>query len=87
MICGAAGKSRHDFICADCGDPLAVTMYCERCGRRLALDPDNALDFLAHHGYDIEDPRGLVIKVTCCSACMDDEERTDLPIFRIHLGK
>jgi len=85
VVCGAVGTSPNDFICADCGDPLAVTMYCRGCGRRLALDPDVARSFLASHGYDLDQVEGLVLKVDHCAACMRDDEVVDLAIYRIHL--
>ncbi|NOZ01264.1 MAG: hypothetical protein GXP54_05170 [Deltaproteobacteria bacterium] len=86
VICGAPGTSQHDFICADCGDPLAVTLYCLRCERRLALNQEAASAFLADNGYDFDDLRGLVLKVTCCSRCMGPDERSDLSIYRIRFG-
>ena len=86
MICGVEGTSRHDFICTECGDPLAVTLFCRRCERRLVLDADAASAFLSDHGYQIDDMEGLVLKVTACSRCMKDDERSDLHIYRIHFG-
>jgi len=86
VVCGTEGSSRHDFICADCGDPLSVTLYCHRCERRLSLNEDAAFAFLADNGYEFDDLRGLVLKVTCCSRCMGDDERSDLSIYRIRFG-
>lgn len=85
MVCGAAGSSEHDFICADCGDPLAVTMFCRGCGRRLALDPETARAFLAAHGHAFDRVEGLVLKVDRCGACMRDDDVVDLAIYRIRL--
>lgn len=85
VVCGVAGSSPNDFICADCGDPLAVTMFCRGCRRRLALDPDTARVFLAGHGHVFDCMQGLVLKVDRCGACMADDDVVDLAIYRIRL--
>lgn len=85
VVCGVAGSSPNDFICADCGDPLAVTMFCRGCRRRLALDPDTARAFLAGHGHAFDSMQGLVLKVDRCGACMADDDVVDLAIYRIRL--
>lgn len=86
VICDTVGTSEHDFICSECGDPLAITLYCSRCQRRLALNPDVAREFLAEHGYEFERLDGLVVKVDRCGTCMDEDDTVDLAIFRIRLG-
>ena len=85
VVCGVSGTTPNDFICADCGDPLAVTMYCRGCGRRLALAPDTAQAFLAAHGHAFDTMEGLVLKVDRCGACMRDDDVVDLAIYRIRL--
>ena len=79
---GGAGSQR-DFICADCGDPLEATLYCERCGRRLRLHEEAAAALLREYGLEQPDVRGLVFKVTGCSRCMSDDETCDVSIYRI----
>lgn len=83
VVCGVEGATEHNFICDECGDPLAVTMFCNGCKRRLSLDPMVAAEFLNENGYDFEDVCGLVVKTQYCSVCMPDSELTDMTIFRI----
>jgi len=83
VVCGVEGATEHNFICDECGDPLAVTMFCNGCKRRLSLDPLVAAEFLNENGYDFEDVCGLVVKTQYCSVCMPDSELTDMTIFRI----
>ncbi|MBM4397753.1 MAG: hypothetical protein FJ087_18950 [Deltaproteobacteria bacterium] len=86
VVCGTIGTSEHDFICADCGDPLGTMLYCTACGRRLALDPATADAFLRDNGYDLDNLSGVVMKVTRCSRCMADDETVDLSIYRLRFG-
>lgn len=86
VVCGAGGRTARDFICGDCGDPLEITLYCERCGRRLRLHEEAAAALLREHGHDDRDLRGLVFKVTACSLCMRDDETANVALYRIRLG-
>jgi len=86
VVCGAVGATGNAYICADCGDPLGVTLFCEACRRRLALDPPTAAAFLAENGYRFENYRGIVLKVDRCSLCMSENDTVDMAIYRLHFG-
>jgi hypothetical protein len=87
VVCGSEGKSVHDFICGDCGDPLGATLFCRRCQRRLVLEPDAARAFLAENGYPMEDVQGVVLKVDRCGQCMAEDEVVDMDVYRLRFGR
>lgn len=86
VVCGTAGKTSHDFICSDCGDPLEATLFCRHCLRRLTLDPEAARAFLAEYGYAFEDVRGIVLKVDRCGQCMAEGQVVDMDVYRLRFG-
>lgn len=86
VICGVEGRTRNDFVCGDCGDPLDTTLYCERCGRRLGLQAQVAESLLQEYGFGDRDIRGLVFKVTACSRCMTDDEIANVALYRVRMG-
>lgn len=83
VICGKEGTSERDFVCGDCGDPWDITLYCRSCGRRWSVSESVARRFLAEHGYQIEDLRGIVMKVDRCSHCLPEGATSDLDVYRI----
>jgi hypothetical protein len=85
VICGAEGTTDRDCICGECGDPLDITLFCRACGRRWSVPEEAARDLLADHGYDLEDLRGIVLKLDRCSRCLAEGETSHLDVYRVRL--
>ena len=85
VVCGKPGDTDRNFVCSNCVDPSGVLMYCERCHSRYSLDIERAIEFLNEYGYNITDPRFLVLKVSACSSCLQPDETARITVLRVRL--
>lgn len=85
MICGAEVATAQDCICGECGDPLDITLFCRACGRRWSVPEEAARDLLVHYGFDLQDLRGLVLKLDRCSRCLPEGQTSHLDVYRVRI--
>lgn len=73
-ICGKRRKKAGNYLCGDCADPEKIIWVCGNCGKRRELTPEELEIICTVLFGRIPDPKGVVVKVSCCKRCQPEKE-------------